>query len=317
MKLNPYTTSLFIILAVFVMGCKNRKEKPVNDIPPKAIQLPAIPPMINSENDRLNFLINHYWDSMDFTDTTYIHYPNITEQAIANYLDLLNINADRNQVDSSLDKLFSKLESEKSGKIIRYFTETMSRYLYEPNSPTRNENTYILFAERMIKSNHIGLNEADRVRARFNIEMANKNKQGSVASDFSYISLSGESGTLHKLTSPYTILFFYDPECTICKKQEQSLSSNSIISKWIRNNSLEILAICIDNKFEKWKSDAEHLPSEWIVAFDMKQEITKKTLYFIEATPSIYLLDKDKKVILKDTSLGMLFQWLEAKEENI
>jgi hypothetical protein len=43
------------------------------------------------------------------------------------------------------------------------------------------------------------------------------------------------------------------------------------------------------------------LPKEWIVGTD-REEIKQRCLYDLKAMPSLYLLDGDKKVILKDVS---------------
>ena len=45
--------------------------------------------MLQSAEDRLHFVVNHYWDKFEFKDTAYIHVPDVTEQAMANYIDLL------------------------------------------------------------------------------------------------------------------------------------------------------------------------------------------------------------------------------------
>lgn len=311
MKLNGSIKILLVCLIITIIGCTNREKRTNSTQLPKAIILPEIPPMIIGENDRLNYLIQHYWDSMDFSDTTYIHHPDITLQAIVNYIDLLNTCQDRDKNKAFVSKLFSKLENDSTGKMIRYFTDYFTKYLHEPNSPTRNEDTYILVAQEIIKSSHSEINEADKERARFNIEMAMKNQVGSKATDFTYTTLSGAESSLYKFKGLYTMLFFYDPECANCKEYEKILATNPLIGKSLRNNKLEVLAICIDDNLEEWKLNAKDLPSEWTIAYDTKQTINNKKLYNIEATPTIYLLDKDKTVILKDPPLSKLFDWIQ------
>lgn len=52
--------------------------------------MPAIPPMMTAPEQRADFLVKHYWDNVNFADTNYIHHPEVTEQAWADYCDILN-----------------------------------------------------------------------------------------------------------------------------------------------------------------------------------------------------------------------------------
>ena len=87
--------SLILILCLLLGACKNgnassqsKSETPQDTI--KAIKMPAIPQMMTAPEQRADFLAKHYWDNVNFADTNYIHHPEVTEQAWADYCDLLN-----------------------------------------------------------------------------------------------------------------------------------------------------------------------------------------------------------------------------------
>ena len=65
-----------------------------------------------------------------------------------------------------------------------YFVGLFEKYLYDPNSPMRNEELYIPALEAMIASERLG--EADKVRARYRLELARRNRPGTPATDFRY-----------------------------------------------------------------------------------------------------------------------------------
>ena len=48
----------------------------------------------------------------------------------------------------------------------------------------------------------------------------------------------------------------------------------------------------------------------WIDAYDAEQTILNQNLYDLKAIPTLYLLDKDKKVLLKDASVGQIEVYL-------
>ena len=64
---------------------------------------------------------------------------------------------------------------------------------------------------------------------------------------------------------------------------------------------LTILTVYPGENIGKWVDYLLQLPAEWIHAYDQGMVITKKNLYDIKAYPTLYLLDKNKKVILKDS----------------
>jgi hypothetical protein len=45
------------------------------------------------------------------------------------------------------------------------------------------------------------------------------------------------------------------------------------------------------------------MPQQWLHGYDPGMAITRRRLYDVKAIPTIYLLDSDKTVILKDTSI--------------
>ena len=54
----------------------------------RSFQFPEIPVMLDTPESRKAYLCEHYWDNFNFSDTAYIHLPDITEQAIVNFMDL-------------------------------------------------------------------------------------------------------------------------------------------------------------------------------------------------------------------------------------
>lgn len=53
------------------------------------------------------------------------------------------------------------------------------------------------------------------------------------------------------------------------------------------------------------------MPANWINGFDSNQEIANEELYDLKAMPTLYLLDKGKKVLLKDADLDEILLFLQ------
>lgn len=303
-----------VLFIYFIVGCtSNNKNKSVEiNTEPKTIDLPEIPVMITSDEDKVTYLIEHFWDSMDFTDTNYVHYPDITEQALVDYVDLLNNNQNEKVITKSINRLFNGLSTDTTGVVVRYFSVMLTKYLKEPNSPFRNESVYVKVAQNILNSNHPEFNIADKERAQFDVDAAAKNSVGSVATNFNFELLSGRHSSLHQFVTTTTVLFFYEPDCYSCKQHIEIIKNEPQINSLIANKKLKILAIYPEQDYELWKAQAASFPESWSVAIDKKGEINKYQLYLLEASPTFYLLSKEGEVILKDTQYEVLLEWLNS-----
>lgn len=108
------------------------------------------------------------------------------------------------------------------------------------------------------------------------------------------------------------MLFFYEPGCSSCEEAIAEMKSNPGLNSVIENGGLKILAIYPDGNEEIWEDYQNQIPNNWINAIDKDQVIVTKNLYMIKATPTIYLLDKHKKVILKDSYLPQVYGYFQS-----
>ena len=108
----------------------NKQEKVVVTDTITAFALPTIPTMLNTPELRADYLARHYWDNVNFTDTNYIHHPEVTEQAWVNFIDILRL-VPASTGDTALKTLFA--QAEKENKCYMYLTSFADKYLYDPN----------------------------------------------------------------------------------------------------------------------------------------------------------------------------------------
>ena len=90
----------------------------------------------------------------------------------------------------------------------------------------------------------------------------------------------------------------------------KTLKSFPQLQEGIRTGKLAVLNIYIDEDLKAWKEYMPIYPEEWYNGYDPDYVIRTDILYNVRAIPSLYLLDKDKKVIMKDTPEARLFDWL-------
>lgn len=284
-------------------------EIPVQPIAKDTFLLPELPATMTNPDDRARFLSMHYWDRFDFSNETLITRPEITEQAFVDYVNILNYISDED-AKKSLRNTLDKAEANKA--MYTHFASLFDKYYYGPNSPFRNEKLYIPVLRQLVKSSLLD-NEV-KSRYEFQLSMTLKNQVGTKASNFDYTDASGKTSGMYSIQSDYLILMFSNPGCPTCAAAIRSMRLSAGINNALKRNTpdrtmLTIMTLYLENDMDEWRAHLPELPAQWINAYDKGMTITKKRLYDVQATPTIYLLDKDKKVILKDTSVEMLQQF--------
>lgn len=275
----------------------------VSLIVPDTFVLPDLPKELTNPTARAAYLVLHYWDRFDFSDEKLIERPEITEQAFVDYINILPY-VPSDKAEESLEYTLKKAEA--SSPMYAHFGTLFQKYLYQPNSPFRNEELYIPVVKKLAKSPL--LSETDRAKYKFEEEMALTNRKGQTAADFAFTLASGKSQQMHTVKSDYLILMFSNPGCPTCMAATKSMVNSAELNRAFSMNSptrtmLTILTVYPDSGLEEWKSHVKDLPQNWLNSYDDGMTITKKKLYDLKAIPTLYLLDKDKKVILKDTSV--------------
>lgn len=285
----------------------------VNQYPRKqGFVLPDIPPLLINPTDRLNYLGKHYWDNFDFSDTSLINQPDITEQAFVDFVDLVARMDEKTAKQSIAIMLSASIKQDGSGKMYSYFKKLYRQYLYDPRSPIRNELMYGLVADYIIADSNS--DSMTKEKAKYDLSVINMNKVGSVATDFAYTLASGKQSTLKKFTETGvpTLLYFYNPDCEMCKKTTSWLRTSPMIAQLLKNNRIRILAVYLDEDTKRWKEHQVELPKEWTVGYDKDQIIKMDHLYDIKSIPSLYLLDSNQVVVLKDVDYTVLEAYLKA-----
>ncbi|MBO4985893.1 MAG: DUF5106 domain-containing protein [Bacteroides sp.] len=246
--------------------------------------LPNIPSTLRTPNARAEYLIAHYWDNVNFADAHYAHHKPLMEQAWVNYIDLLPY-LTPTKATEALKNLFRQASA--SQECFLLMASLAEKYLYETNSPMRNEEYYLPVLEALITSPH--LTDAEKIRPHARKELALKNRIGTQATDFTYTLPTGETGTLHTLEAPYILLYFNNPDCHTCHEVSRKLQQSTLIRQLSTNGLLKILSFYPDDN----------------------HPIRTQQLYDLKRFPTLYLLNSTKLILLKDATPEQIEKRLE------
>lgn len=192
---------------------------------------------------------------------------------------------------------------------LRQMVAFLTPPLSDPNSQIRNDELYIPLLEAVVGSPFY--DSTEKIRPRYQLEMARKNRVGYPAADFWYTLADGKRGNLYALEAPFTLIYINNPDCHACEEVQGMLATSSVIDNHLKSGKLKIVAIYPDEDLEAWHKHRTEVPGMWINGYDADLAMRRQELYDLRAIPSLYLLDKDKKVLLKDcASVDIVEAWL-------
>lgn len=301
---------------LIVAGCGQRKAEQFQALPFPDVLPPA---MMEDPQDRAEYMAQNMWNSLTDPSRTYpcdsllvsgVRRTDV-EQKFANWTQVLGMSS-RPVAEKSVSRLYDRaLACEKkdtSSNVFETFASLVDKYLFDPNSPLRDEDLYGAYASRLAA--YEGYTEVQKEKYARDARLCALNKVGTKAADFRFADRRGKIRTLYGVEAPYTLLFFSNPGCEACMSIINVLKEDTQISGMISSGRLKVLNIYIDEDLDAWRSYMPVYPDEWYNGFDPDFVIRNETLYNVRAIPSLYLLDSDKTVLLKDAPENRMFEYL-------
>lgn len=277
----------------------------------------SIPSAYTDAEERIAYGIEHYWDGFfegpGRTDSAHVlGVPKSeVEQALSNYIGVISqtpLERAREGMSDLFDRIAEKQLRDTSDRVYLAMTEMVARYLYDPNSPMRDEDLYLPFVQKMAES---PLTREDmRTACRYEAQMCSMNPRGSVAPDFAITLRNGTKVRMHSVKAERTLLFFSNPGCHNCLEIIETLKSDPKVQWMTGEGRLAIVNVYIDEDLKAWRDYMPVYPKEWLNGYDAAHIIREDVLYCIRAIPSLYLLDADKRILLKDPPVERVIQAL-------
>lgn len=157
---------------------------------------------------------------------------------------------------------------------------------------------------------------------------------GEPAAELALLDTAGIPQTLYAINAPYTLLVFWDPDCGHCREQVPKI--DSMYNREWKNTGMRLIGVLVDtlrtsnNSWpavkKKWTGYInEHKLSgwqHWYQSFEMREAERKKNIpnfrqnYDVYQTPTIYLLDKDKRIIAKKITPEQVQDFLEFQKKQ-
>lgn len=283
-------------------GKGSRPAQPSARPAPRTFRAATVPSTIPPE-ERAAYLHDHYWDGFDFRDTMLLAEVDTLAMVRALFVYVADFVAPDDR--AAIDTLMRRASVSKP--MTEYFAMLAERVLHDPNSPVRSDELYIPVLEALVESPW--LDRWERIAPQHDLHMASQNRIGRSANDFRYTTADGATRRMYDIRAEYLLLFINNPGCNMCKTVRESISASPMLNELIERGKLKVLALFPDEDLSEWQAYRPQIPARWINAYDKGCVVRDRELYDLRAIPSLYLLDRDKRVMVKDAVDVGLVEW--------
>ena len=308
------------------------REKIISDYPESmlAALLTSMrePKVLNSHplnhNDSLEnyrYYKKHYWDGITFMDDRIIRTPFFLPKVEQYFRNVISPVPDSIIKEADYLLLLARSSPEMYKFLLNWLTD---EYIY-PKYMGQDAVFVHLFEKYHSKGISNWLNEKQIKTISDRAYMLMANLIGQQAADLQMVDSNGVNKSLYNVKADYVVVCFWDPTCGHCRTQVPRLDS-IYNAKWKMEN-VKMYGVLTETKnFQQWKDFMnEHKMNNWINVYQTEAQAKKieqskqasyKQLYDVIQTPTLYLLDKDKKIIAKNLTMEQLDDLLDVKIKN-
>lgn len=250
-------------------------------------------------------LRNQYWDNVNFEDVRLLYSPVIANKMENFFTKFVNQTPDsiKHYASKLLDPIVDKPE---------YF-KYIANWITLKYEPTK---TSLMDAEAVFV--HMIQNYFTKERAFWQDSVQTHGLQlrayemgqslvGQKGPDVTAKGPDGKSYSIYDIPDEYIAVYLWNPDCDHCQEQTPKLVN---LHKRLKPQGFEVYAIVIETEDARWKEAIGKYRMNWINVHDpTNRAIYAK--YFVDNTPELYLLNKEREIIGKNLKVFQVEQVIE------
>lgn len=276
----------------------------------KASQEPEIPaytqPLKNKADStamyqfQYNYYKSHFWDNIDLSDERMIRTP-FLQKKLERYFEDLTIQ----QPDSIIKEADLVLSKTKNRETRRYTVYKIASS-YENPKILGTDGAFVHMAEKYYIGEPDNWDTSTVRKMKERVAILKPLLIGKRFPEMYLTDTLGREISVNTVPAEYTVVFIYDPECGHCRESAPKLAKQT---ETLKAKNVQVVAVSVDRTTERWKKFIKEFKFGSILnGIDIhKNPATGKEEYYTDfkgtfdvyATPVVYILDKDKKIIAK------------------
>ena len=262
---------------------------------------------------------SHYWDGVNFFDGR-MAYTTFFEDKLDKYFNQLIV-PHPDSVIKEIDWMMGYASA--NAEMTRFLlVKFVNKYIYQKYM--WEDAVFVhLFEKYFSNKEYSWLSEKGKKTITDRAYSLMANIMGTPASDIILPDSSAKMRALYDLTSAFSLVVFWDPTCGHCKEVLPRLDS-FYRAKW-KGEGMKIYAVARETEGTRkdWLNFVnEKKLTEWTNVFYSKADDKERIdagipgysqLYDVQSFPTLYLLDKDKRIIAKKLSVDQIDEIIDVK----
>ena len=255
---------------------------------------------------QLAFLKAHALDKVDFSNSGLIYSDLFTNKTIEYLTYYRNPQLPKELIEKefmvAVDSLLNK------AKVNQLVYQHITEYLIDGFKKFGLDQTLDYIIQNYVIKDDLCLDSKTESSIQRKIDQNKKLPVNAVAPNIILPDVDGKNVDLKKITSDKLLIVYYASWCPHCKDLVPELNN---LYKNQKGKKFEVMAISLDEKKDDWLNFIKNNNLNWINVSDLKGWGSKAASdYFIYATPTMFLLNSERKIIGKPLTIDELKQLL-------
>jgi thiol-disulfide isomerase/thioredoxin len=251
-----------------------------------------------------NYNKDHFFDNIDLNDERLLRTPLLYARLDAFFSSVLIQAPDT--INKEIDKLIKKCSS--NHKVFQFISVYLFNHFRESEIMGQDAVLVKIADDIYLSGKADWVSKEFKDDLRKQIDLMRPNLIGKKAENLVMDSYNGIFVSLYDVEKDFTVLYFWEPNCGHCQEATPKLK---VYYDKPKDYSLEVFAVCTTSDRAKWTKYIEDNKLTWINGWDPKRSSHFDYYYNIQSTPTVYILDKNKKIIAKKLGVEEIGPFIE------
>lgn len=283
----------------------------------RRIEIPEPPARADGTIDstfQLRWYRQHFFDNFDLADDALLRMPKpFYSEKVNEYLDKLYAP----HPDSVIQAIDFMVQKAKANPDTYWYLVFQCVLRYQNPDIMGLDEVFVYLYDKYFASGEMDFRANDQLKKNMkqHADRLRKSLVGNTGANLIMQDINLKPRSMYEIKSKYTVLYFFDPDCSHCRKETPKLVD--FYDKNKTRYDVEVYAVSADTSLTKMADYIKEMNMTWITVNGPRTYVGPyQDLYDSVQTPTVYVLDEKKKIIAKKIPVEKLEEFLANYEKH-